>query len=101
MNAIFSVCDWPGESSFVLCPLILKSCGRLPLLVTLNVTVPRAAVFFDRMKWNSDGLPAVTAIVAARTVLWFASAGSAQASGAHAATRASKPIRYRIILENP
>jgi hypothetical protein len=47
---------------------------------------------------NSAGLPDVTVTVAERTVLWCAPAGSAHASGAHTATSASNPIRYRTIV---
>jgi hypothetical protein len=41
-----SVFDLFGWISGVFLPAILKSCGRVPLFVTLKVTTPCGTVFF-------------------------------------------------------
>ena len=43
-NVTFSTFDFPGESWPVVWPLILKSCGTFPLLITRNWTVPFTTV---------------------------------------------------------
>jgi hypothetical protein len=60
---------FPAHVFFVRLPFglaqILKSCGRVPVaeFVILNTTAPWRTVFGTIVNLNSDGLPAVTAIV--------------------------------------
>src|SRR5215510_15297153 len=63
--------------------------------------MPDGAVFFESVNRNSAGFPAVTLIVVIFAELDCALAGRTHASGAHTATSASKPIRYRTICGNP
>ena len=78
------VVDLPGWIIFDVLPAILKSCASLPLFVILNVTAPFAAALFDSVKWNSVGLPAMTAIVVAFAAVVSVPAANA-ASGAASA----------------
>ena len=55
-----SVAVLPALIIRVFLPAILKLWSIVPLFVTLNVVTPFTIVFFERMKWNSLGLPAVT-----------------------------------------
>ena len=87
---------WAAICADVL-PLIEKSCASAPLLLILKVTVPCLAVVGASVKWNSEGLPAMTVtleVTAAR--LCCAVAGSAHASMTAAATRPS--VATRILL---
>src|SRR3954453_16909969 len=60
LSVTFSVADLPGRMSFVFFPPMLKSCGILPLLETVNVTEPAFTLFFDSVNLYSLGLPADT-----------------------------------------
>src|SRR5215203_2996344 len=91
-----SVAVDPGESSFVFLPAILKSCGRPPLFVTLNVTVPCMTVFGITVKANSLGAPGETRTTVAVEPPCRAAAGSAHVSTASVAIMPS--IRTRFLL---
>ena len=63
VKMILSVAVFPALIIRVFLPAILKLWSIVPLFVTLNVVMPFTTVFFERMKWNSLGLPAVTLTV--------------------------------------
>ena len=65
LKVTLSVAVLPALIDAVFLPAILKSWLIVPLFVTLNVVTPFTIVFFERMKWNSVGLPAVTLTVVA------------------------------------
>ena len=58
----------PALIDAVFLPAILKSWLIVPLFVTLKVVTPLTIVFFESVKRNSLGLPAVTATVVAVAV---------------------------------
>src|SRR4051812_19094286 len=78
----------PDWSSGVFLPAILKSCGRVPLFVTLKVTEPAGTDAFDSLNLNSLGEPAATVTVVARGALCLAVAGSAHSVAAATTDRA-------------
>jgi uncharacterized protein len=97
LNVTFTVAVVPGFSFLVTLPSILKSCSSAPLFVTLKVTTPFVADFFDSVNLSSDGLPAVTLT----TVAFEApkAAGSAIASAAPATAKiASNPLLVMLLL---
>src|SRR4051794_20645531 len=83
----FRVAVLPDWSSGVVLPAILKSCGRLPLFVTLKVTAPAGTDDFDSLNLNSLGEPAVTVTVVARAAVCFAVAGSTHSRAAATTVR--------------
>src|SRR3954451_8878173 len=91
-----SVADLPGYSIGVFFVPTLKSCGRLPLFVTLNVTAPALTDFTDSLMPNSAGEPSVTVTVVAEC---FAEAGSAKRRAAVTAVIASATIRF-LLMKN-
>src|SRR5438309_11479472 len=69
-----------------------------PPFVTANVTAPWATVFADSLNPNSDGLPAVTAIVAAvRTGLACATGTATRTSAASADSRTRACLVMRLL----
>src|SRR5262249_5702678 len=97
LSVTVSVVDLPGASSFDFFPAMLKSCLTEPLLVTLKVTEPAFRLFFESVKRNSLGLPAVTLSDVA------ASAGIAHARTAHVRPARIVAVIRRLltILPNP
>src|SRR6266576_3886794 len=76
----------------------LKVCGIAPPFVTVNVTAPWATVFDDSLNPNSDGLPAVTAIVAAaRTGVACATGTATRTSAATADSRTRACLVMRLL----
>jgi copper transport protein len=92
-----SVADEPGDSSLVFLPLIEKSCGSVPLFVTLKTTTPAFTDFGRSVILNSFGLPSVTVTVVALAAECCADAGSAHARTAATATMASTTTRFLLI----
>src|SRR5262249_51522731 len=84
-------------SAFVVVGLVqtLKSCGTVPLFVTLNVTEPWATVFVESLKPNSDGLPAVTVTVAVVRAGFARAVGTATSTSA---AKASNMIRACLVI---
>ena len=90
----------PAASVGVFLPAILKSWLILPLFVTLNVVTPLTIVFFESVKLNSPGLPAVTVTVVADAVLEPPNAET-DATSATAATRTTSADPFRNVLTKP
>src|SRR5690242_5967897 len=65
--------------------------------MTRKLTVPLATVFFDSVKWNSEGLPAVTFTAeTADPPAWCAAAGSPHARPAASAATARANLYLTI-----
>src|SRR5262249_25316385 len=64
-NLTVIVCDWPGLSSLVFFPAILKSWPILPLLTTLKATVPVfGRLDFESLIFHSDSVTVIFVTVA-------------------------------------
>src|SRR6266540_1375236 len=83
----------PLGISGVFLPAILKSCGTLPLFVTLKMTRPCGAVFLDRVNLNSfaDTVTVVACVAAGLEI-----AAGASARPIAVTSRASESVRSFI-----
>src|SRR5690349_15457111 len=87
----------PGFRSGVFLPAILKSCGILPLFVTVKVTDPAGTEAFESLNLNSLAVT-VTAVACACDRAASAGTAATQSTIKDAAMSATRVLR-RILLD--